>query len=74
MADIAPPEHRVPKAFAREFLLALALPLSARAAPANKQLVFRKGKTIGSVTFARAANQNEIHSAPVARLVEAQLK
>ena len=42
--------------------------------PANKQLVFRKGKTIGSVTFARAANQNEIDTAQVARLVEAQLQ
>jgi predicted TIM-barrel enzyme len=42
--------------------------------PANKQLVFRKGKTIGSVTFARTANQNEIDTAQVARLVEAQLQ
>jgi hypothetical protein len=42
--------------------------------PANKQLVFRKGKTIGSVTFARPVNQNEIDTAQVARLVEAQLK
>lgn len=42
--------------------------------PANKQLVFRKGKTIGSVTFSRAANQNEIDTAQVARLLEAQIK
>jgi hypothetical protein len=42
--------------------------------PANKQLVFRKGRTLGSVTFARAINQNEIDTAQVARLVEAQLK
>jgi hypothetical protein len=42
--------------------------------PANKQLVFRKGKTIGSVTFTRPRNQNEIDSSQVARLLEAQLK
>jgi hypothetical protein len=42
--------------------------------PANKQLVFRKGNTIGSVTFSRPVNQNEIDTAQVARLVEAQLK
>ncbi len=42
--------------------------------PANKQLVFRKGKLIGSVTFSRASNQNETDTAQVARLVEAQLK
>jgi hypothetical protein len=42
--------------------------------PANKQLVFRKGRTIGSVTFSRPVNQNEIDTAQVARLVEAQLK
>jgi hypothetical protein len=42
--------------------------------PANKQLVFRKGRTIGSVLFSRVANQNEIDTAQVARLVEAQLQ
>jgi hypothetical protein len=42
--------------------------------PANKQLVFRKGKTLGSVLFSRPANQNEIDTAQVARLLEAQLK
>jgi hypothetical protein len=42
--------------------------------PANKQLVFRKGKIIGSVTFVRPTNQNEVDTAQVARLVEAQLK
>jgi predicted TIM-barrel enzyme len=41
---------------------------------ANKQLEFRKGKTIASVRFERRANQNEVDSAQVARLVEAQLK
>jgi predicted TIM-barrel enzyme len=41
--------------------------------PANKQLVFRKGKIIGSVLFSRVANQNEVDSAQVARLVEANL-
>jgi len=40
---------------------------------ANKQLVFRKGKTIASVTFARPANQNEIDTAQIARLVESRL-
>lgn len=42
--------------------------------PANKQLVFRKGKTIGSVMFSRVVNQNEIDTAQVARLMEAQLR
>jgi hypothetical protein len=42
--------------------------------PANKQLVFRKGRTIASVTFSRPVNQNEIDTAQVARLVEAQIK
>lgn len=42
--------------------------------PANKQLVFRKGNTLASVTFARLANQNELDTSQVARLVEAQLK
>ena len=42
--------------------------------PANKQLVFRKNKTIASVTFSRPANQTEVDTAQVARLVEAQIK
>ena len=41
---------------------------------ANKQLVFRKGKTLVWVTFERPANRNELDSEQVARLVEAQLK
>ena len=41
---------------------------------ANKQLVFRKGKTLVWVTFERAANRNELDTAQVARLVESQLK
>jgi hypothetical protein len=42
--------------------------------PVNKQLVFRKGKTLVSVTFARKENQNEIQTAQVARMVETRLK
>ena len=42
--------------------------------PGNKQLMFRKGKIIGSVAFSRPQNQNETDTAQVARLVEAQLK
>jgi hypothetical protein len=42
--------------------------------PVNKQLVFRKGKTIVSVAFARKENQDEIHTAQVARMVETRLK
>lgn len=42
--------------------------------PINKQLVFRKGKTLVSVTFSRGANQNEVDTAQIARMVEAKLK
>ena len=42
--------------------------------PINKQLVFRKGKTLVSVAFARAANQNEVDTAQVARLIDARMK
>jgi hypothetical protein len=42
--------------------------------PANHQLGFRKGKVLVSVRFERPANQNEIDTAQVARLVEAQIK
>jgi hypothetical protein len=41
--------------------------------PVNKQLVFRKGKRIVSVTFSRVANQNEVDTAQIARMVEARL-
>ena len=41
--------------------------------PINKQLVFRKGKKIVSVTFSREKNQNEVDSASIARMVEARL-
>ena len=41
--------------------------------PVNKQLMFRKGKKIVSVTFARAQNQNEVDSASIARLVDTRL-
>jgi hypothetical protein len=41
---------------------------------ANKQLVFRKAKTLVWVTFERTANRNEVDTAQVARLVEAGLK
>jgi hypothetical protein len=42
--------------------------------PVNKQLVFRKGKTLVSVKFDRAANQNELDTAQVARMVETRIK
>jgi ATP-dependent helicase/DNAse subunit B len=42
--------------------------------PVNKQLWFRKGKTLVSIAFARPANQNEVDSAQVARLVDSRLK
>ncbi len=42
--------------------------------PINKQLVFRKSKTLVSVTFARTANQNEVDTAQIARLIDARLK
>ncbi len=41
--------------------------------PVNKQLVFRKGKTLVSIKFARVANQNELDSTQVARLVDSRL-
>ena len=41
---------------------------------ANKHLMFRKGKTIVSIAFSRAKNQNEVDSAQVARLVESRLR
>jgi hypothetical protein len=42
--------------------------------PVNKQLVFRKAKTLVSVSFARVANQNEADSSQVARMIESRLK
>lgn len=42
--------------------------------PANKQLVFRKGKTIASVIFSTPKNQNEADTLQVARLVEQKLR
>jgi hypothetical protein len=41
--------------------------------PVNKQLVFRKGKRIVSVSFSRPQNQNEVDSAQIARLVDSRL-
>ena len=41
--------------------------------PVNKQLVFRKGKKIVSVTFSREKNRNEVDTAQIARLVDARL-
>ena len=38
--------------------------------PANSQLGFRKGKTIVTLRFATAKNQNEIDTAQIARVVE----
>ena len=40
---------------------------------ANKQLVFRKGKSIASVTFSTPKNQTEIDTSQIARLVESRL-
>ena len=41
--------------------------------PANKQLGFRKGKTIVNITFNIKENQSEVDTAQVARIVEARL-
>jgi hypothetical protein len=42
--------------------------------PVNKQLVFRKARTLVWVKFARGSNQTEIDNAQIARLVETKLK
>ena len=42
--------------------------------PINKQLVFRKAKTLVSVKFARVANQTELDSAQIARMIDSRLK
>ncbi len=41
--------------------------------PANHQLSFRKAKTIVTLRFATAKNQNEIDTAQIARVIEARL-
>jgi len=40
---------------------------------ANHQLGFRRGKTIVSVRFATARNQNELDTSQVARMIDARL-
>lgn len=42
--------------------------------PVNKQLVFRKSKTLVSVKFARVANQTELDSSQIARMIDSRLK
>jgi hypothetical protein len=42
--------------------------------PVNKLLMFRKAKTLVSVKFARVANQTEVDSSQVARMIDARLK
>lgn len=42
--------------------------------PVNKQLVFRKAKTLVSVKFARVPNQTEVDSSQIARLIDSRLK
>ena len=41
--------------------------------PVNKQLMFRKGKKLVSVTFSREKNRNEVDTAQIARIVESRL-
>lgn len=41
--------------------------------PPNKQLGFRKGKTIVNVTFSTPKNQNELDTTQIARLIEARI-
>ena len=41
--------------------------------PANKQLGFRKGKTIVNITFNIKENQSEVDTSQIARIVEARL-
>jgi hypothetical protein len=40
----------------------------------NKLLMFRKGKILVSVTFARPKNANELDAAKVARVIESHMK
>jgi hypothetical protein len=42
--------------------------------PANKQMLFRKNKTIASVMFSTPKNQNEVDTGQIARLIESRLK
>ena len=42
--------------------------------PVNKELVFRKGKTIVSVKFARVENQKEVDSSQIARIIDSRVK
>jgi hypothetical protein len=42
--------------------------------PVNKQLLFRKAKTLVSVKFARVANQTEVDSSQIARMIDSRLK
>lgn len=41
--------------------------------PANKQLGFRKGKTIVNVTFSLKENQTEVDTAQIARIIDSRL-
>ncbi|MGZ5037682.1 MAG: hypothetical protein ACXWG1_11490 [Usitatibacter sp.] len=41
--------------------------------PVNKQLMFRKAKKLVSVKFSRPANQNEVDTSQVARIIEVRL-
>ena len=41
--------------------------------PANKQLGFRKGKTIVNVTFNIKENQTEVDTSQIARIIDARL-
>jgi hypothetical protein len=42
--------------------------------PVSKQLTFRKAKTLVTVKFARVANQTELDSAQIARMIDSRLK
>jgi hypothetical protein len=42
--------------------------------PVNKELVFRKGKILVSVKFARVENQKEVDSSQIARVIDERLK
>ncbi len=42
--------------------------------PVNKQLVFRRAKTLVSVKFARVPNQTEVDSSQIARMIDSRLK
>ncbi len=42
--------------------------------PINNQLILRKAKTLATVKFARGANQTEVDTSQIARMVESRLK